>query len=104
MLDPELAAQAAEIAKLDRETARQIIYQCEAWTDRSLAEGIITQEKAWDSYFGLLHECDERLLWSDRQRILGKIDTKKYRPWLSKDPVVLMICRIRASGNKGSCN
>ena len=76
----------------------------EEWTDRNLAMGTITQEVAWDSYFGLLHECDERMFWSDRQRILGKIDTKKYNPFLSRNPVVLIVARIRAAGNRGSYN
>jgi len=104
MLDPELDAVAKKMASLDREAARDLIYQYEAWTDTKLARGEITREMAWDSYFGLLHECDERMMWSDRERILGKIDTKQYNPLLSKNPCVLMIARIRAAGNKSRNN
>jgi hypothetical protein len=44
------------------------------------------------------------MLWSDRQRILGKIDTDKYNPLLSKNPGVVMIARIRAASNRGDRN
>lgn len=104
MLDPEFAARVAEMANLDQETARGLICQYEEWTDHNLAEGRIAQEDAWDSYFGLLHECDMRMLWSDRQRILGKIDTKRYNPWLSKHPTVIMIARIRIAVIGASLN
>lgn len=80
---------------LDRENNRELILRYEARIDELLAAGEIDQEAAWDGYFGLLHECDLRWMWDDRDRILTKIDVKRYDPFLSKDPGVVMIARIR---------
>mgnify|MGYP001573059767 FL=1 len=47
-------------------------------------------------YFGLLHECDESRFLQDRPRILAKIDTKRYNPFMSKNPEIVMLARLRA--------
>jgi len=80
----------------DSNETRKLIYQYEAWLDENLLAGKITQEVAWDCYFGLLHECDLLWLWDDRDRILKKIDIAKYNPFQSKNPNVIMIARIRS--------
>lgn len=79
----------------DKEEIKKEILQAEKWLDENLASGEITQEEAWDGYFGLLHECDVQELREDRERILAKIDVKKYNPLASKDPQVVYLARLR---------
>ena len=93
-----------QFAQLDNETALKLIYQGEEWADRNLREGKITQEVAWNSYFGLFHECEERRLWSERERLLAKIDTEQYNPFLSKNPTVIMMARTRLAARKANNN
>lgn len=78
-----------------KEEIRNEILKYEKIVDEMLAEGKLTQEEAWDGYFGLLHECDVRELWEDRERILAKIDTEKYNPLESKNPQVVYLARLR---------
>ncbi len=81
----------------DKKALRRI-REYEAQIDEKLALGAVAQEVAWDCYFSLLHECDLRWFWEDRNRIIKKIDTKRYNPFLSKDPDVVRIAQIRAEG------
>jgi hypothetical protein len=83
---------------LTDEEAYETICVYEKWIDEHLAAGTITQETAWDCYFGLLHECDLRWFLEDRNRIVAKIDTKRYNPFLSNDPDVIRIAEIRLKG------
>lgn len=78
--------------------AYETIHRYETRIDEHLAAGTIPQETAWDCYFGLLHECDLRWFLEDRNRIVAKIDTKRYNPFLSNDPDVVRIARIRVNG------
>jgi len=97
-LSPDEIAEIAELVSLSNEKARELIMRFEALTDQKLASGEICNEEAWDMYFGLLHECDERDLIEDRERIVAKIDTKTYNPFQSRNPMVVIIARIRAKG------
>lgn len=73
------------------------IVERELWAVKSLEAGDITQETAWDIFFCLLHECDTRNLMEDRERIVARIDTKKYKPFESQDPAIrfLAVLRVR---------
>lgn len=42
----------------DKEEVKKEILKYEKIVDEMLAEGKMSQEDAWDCYFGLLHECD----------------------------------------------
>lgn len=86
---------AKKMSLLDNETVRRRIIELETFIDGNLRTDKISQQDAWDAYFGLLHECDERNLLDDRVRLLKKIDTKCYNPFQSKNPAVVMIARIR---------
>lgn len=79
----------------DKKEIRNEILKYEKIVDEMLAEGKLTQEEAWDGYFGLLHECDVQELWEDRERILGKIDVEKYNPLMSKNPGIVYLARLR---------
>lgn len=81
--------------RLTSEEAKELILDYEKKIDAMFASGVITQEEAWDAYFGLLHECDCREFWEDRQRILSKIDTDTYNPFESKNSTVKLIAVIR---------
>lgn len=97
MYGPDKAAQELLRCKqLTDEAALVKILWCEAFADENLEAGAITQERAWDMYFGLMHECDERGLMEHRRRICGKIDTKKYKPSQSEDPDIRALAFIRA--------
>lgn len=82
--------------QLTNEAALVEILKCEAVADESFEAGAITQERAWDMYFGLMHECDERGLMEHRKRLCGKIDTKKYKPFQSEDPCIRVLAFVRA--------
>lgn len=82
--------------KLDDNALRTLIRYYESQLDESLKQGKISQEEAWDGYFELLNECDWSRFYEDRERILAKIDTKRYNPLASKDPRVIQIVRFRA--------
>lgn len=88
----------SDIAKMSPEERHTLLLELEQKTDMAFAMGRMDQEEAWDSYFGLLHECDESHFENDRARILAKIDTKKYNPFKSKNPEIVMLARIRATG------
>lgn len=77
------------------EEAKKLIYEREKLADDRFMEKIITQEEALDEYFCLLHACDERKFWKDRERILAKIDTKKYDPFKSKNPEIVALAWLR---------
>lgn len=85
-------------AELDDDSFREWVKKIESWADEKLVLGEISREEAWDVYFLLLHECDCRWFWEDRERIVKKIDTKKYDPFKSKNAVVVFVARIRAMG------
>ena len=85
-----------EVQRMSNEVAREEIRRCEEWTNEKLLLGQIAQEEAWDMFFGLLHECDERRLLEDRRRILEHIDVKAYNPFKSKIPEIRFIAMIRA--------
>ncbi|GEM_PF-2147127 len=80
---------------LSNEEALREIAQAEAFADESLEAHAITQEQAWDIYFGLMHECDERRLIEDRRRLCGKIDTNVYNPFKSADSGIRVLAAIR---------
>lgn len=104
MIDRELLDVVENFRSLSDEDARKLILKYEDWIDSSLRSRHITQEMAWDLYFGLLHECDERRFMEDRRRILGKIDTSKYNPLLSGNPDIMMIARLRIAKNGTALN
>lgn len=82
--------------QMDDNTLHSLILHYEKQVDKLLAQGKISQEDAWDCYFGLLNECDCRNFLQDRERILAKIDTKLYNPLESKNPNIIHIVRFRA--------
>ncbi|KKS38254.1 MAG: hypothetical protein UV01_C0004G0056 [Parcubacteria group bacterium GW2011_GWA2_42_14] len=84
-----------EAKKLTNNEALAQILHYEKLLDELVKNKNITQEKAWDGYFGLLHECDERGFLEERERIVTKIDTKKYNPFQSEDFRVRLIARLR---------
>lgn len=86
--------------QLSSEAAKKLILNYEKEVDALLSNGKITQEEAWDAYFGLLHECDCREFWEDRERILSKINTKVYNPFESKNSTVRLIAVIRAQNRE----
>lgn len=86
------------IEKLTREKKHELLLTLESKTDVLLETGMFSQEEAWDMYFGLLHECDDSRFLEDRPRILAKIDTNQYNPFMSKNPAIVMLARIRAEG------
>lgn len=98
-MDP-ITAQAIEdirrFQEISNELAREHIVAYEEWAKANLYIGKITQEDAWDLFFGLLHECDERGLIEDRRRMLTHIDTKRYNPFRSKGPEVRFLAMLRA--------
>ena len=83
---------------IDENTAREMLLYFESLADEEYVSGAITQEKAWDIYFCLLHACDEWDFQEDRKRILGKINTKTYNPFKSKNQEVVLLARFRAHG------
>ena len=83
---------------IDENTAREMLLYFESLADEEHVSGAITQEKAWDRYFCLLHACDEWGFQEDRKRILEKIDTKTYNPLKSKNPKVVLLAHLRAHG------
>lgn len=88
--------QADLCGQMDDNALRTLIRYHENRIDKFLEEGKISQEEAWDGYFELLNECDWSRFYEDRERILAKIDTKRYNPLVSKDPHVILIVRFRA--------
>lgn len=83
-------------AQLSDEYARSLIGALEGEVERCLLLGEIKQDEAWDLFFCLLHECDARNLTEDRARIVSKIDTKVYDPFLSRHPGIRFIAQLRA--------
>lgn len=82
-------------AEMSAEDMRAQILHCECEVDKLVEGGVVSEEEAWDAYFGLLHECD---LWGfveEWRRIVSKIDTQRYNPFKSKDPRVHIIARSR---------
>jgi hypothetical protein len=88
----------SDISGLSREERHQMLLELETRADVLLETEMASQEEAWDMYFGLLHECDESRFLQDRARILAKIDTQRYNPFKSKNPEIVMLARLRASG------
>ena len=88
--------EAVYFQSLSNDDALALVKELEGWIDRNVLIGKITREEAWDSHFCLLHECDERQFLEDRRRILGKIDTKAYNPFLSSNAGVRFIAHLRA--------
>ena len=86
MIDPKFQ-------NLTKEQALNLILHYEKEIDGLLAEGKITDWTAWECYFGLMYECNLWGFWEDRERIVSKIDKKKFNPFLSKNPVVIIIAR-----------
>lgn len=86
---------------MSREERHSMLLESEATTDVMLADGRMPQEAAWDSYFCLLHECDESGFLEDRPRILSKIDQDKYDPLKSGSPGVADLARERMRAAKG---
>jgi len=78
---------------LSREQALAEIRHYEKETDRLLAEDRIPQWKAWEAYFSLMYECNLWGFWEDRERIAAKIDKEQFNPFLSKNPMVILIAR-----------
>lgn len=78
---------------LTPEKALSLIRHFEKEIDQLLSENKITEWKAWESYFGLMYECNLWGFWEDRERILAKIDREKFNPFLSKNPKIVIIAR-----------
>ena len=85
----------ARIKRLTDEEALVEILRCEGFADENLKAGRITQARAWDIYFGLMHECDERGLLDDARRLVGKIDTRTYSPFESEDSGMRYLALMR---------
>lgn len=88
--------QAEYYDRMDDDTMHAVILYYETQVDELLQLGKISQEEAWNGYFELLTHCDWRGFHEDRERILAKIDTKRYKPAESKDPRIIQIVRFRA--------
>ena len=91
----EMSRYANEVNSLTREERHKMLLEYEEFTDRNLAMELISQEQAWDIYFGLLDECDTSRFIEDRPRILSKIDTQRYNPLRSRNPWVVIMARSR---------
>lgn len=89
---------AARFASMDNDEAGEYIVEYEKWIKEKLKISEISEEQAWDLFFCLLHECDERGLVDDRQRILFHIDTDRYNPFESNNVGVRFIAQLRARG------
>ena len=76
-----------------------VLREYEHRIDNLVRGGKVSVEESWDAYFGLLHEYDLLEAWADRERVLKNIDTKRYNPFESKNPNVLLIARIRLGNN-----
>lgn len=100
MVKYELYDSNAPERDMDDVTAKAHILKYERMANWWLMVGKISQEEAWDIYFGLLHECDVRNFTEDRWRIHSKIDTTIYDPLASKNPRVVLLARIRARAMK----
>ncbi|MDP3770093.1 MAG: hypothetical protein Q8R40_04110 [bacterium] len=87
---------AVRCQEMTNEEALIQIVRFETWADVQLEEGVITQVDAWDIYFGLMHECDERGLRDDRVRLCGKIDTSTYNPFKSQNSDIRFLATLRA--------
>lgn len=85
-----------DVKKMTPEERRALLLRIEEWTDEMLRVGQISQMDAWDSYFGLLHECDMSGFGADRERIIGKINVNQYNPFCSKNPATVFLARLRA--------
>ena len=95
-MDIEDVKLAMRCQSMTNEEALQEIHRCEHFADVKLAAGEITQDQAWDVYFGLMHECDERGLMEDRHRLRAKIDVSLYNPMKSSNPGIHFIAMLRA--------
>ena len=82
-------------AEMSAEDMRAQILHYECEIDKLVETGEVSEEEAWDAYFGLLHECDLWGFLEERERIVSKIDTTRYNPFKSKDPRVHIIARSR---------
>ncbi len=78
---------------LTPQQALDAILHYESEIDRLLAEGKMDQWTAWEAYFSLMYECNvrafpdgelEKEFLETRERIVSKIDTKKFNPFASK--------------------
>lgn len=92
----EEIARIEAVKKMSLEEARREVLLYEARIDTLVLSGGISQEEAWDMYFGLLHECNERNLREDRERIVKKIDIHRYNPFASKNPQIRFLAQFRA--------
>ncbi len=95
-LDKGLYLMAMTVQSLSREQRLAMVIAFEAEVDAAFGQGLLTQEQAWDAYFSLIHECDEMRFRDHRPRILAKIDPKRYNPFRSTNPGIVMLARYRA--------
>ncbi|MDP3778795.1 MAG: hypothetical protein Q8R30_01945 [bacterium] len=95
MFSPDDIRSMEHVRNLSNAEALCQIIQTEAFADESMEAHAITQEQAWDIYFGLMHECDERGLIEDRRRLHGKIDINVYNPFKSADNGIRVLAAIR---------
>ena len=86
MIDPEFQ-------NLTEEQSLEAILHYEKEIDALLAEGKMTQWEAWECHFRMMYECNLWGFWEDRERIVSKIDQKKFDPFLSTKPEVIIIAR-----------
>lgn len=84
-----------DIRKLGPEEKHQLLLTLEVGVDEMLSIGTMPQETAWDSYFGLLHDCCVMGWHEDHARILTKINTEQYNPFHSKNPRIVFLARLR---------
>ena len=81
---------------MGNEEALAEIERLEHRIDVKLAIGEMTQERAWDCYFCLMHDCDVMGLMEDFRRLYSKIDTKAYKPFQSRHLSVRFLAGLRA--------
>ena len=96
-LDSSLGAENYQNLAPDQQL--RVLREYEQRVDNLVHVGKVSVEESWDAYFGLLHEYDLLEAWDDRERVLKRIDTKRYNPLQSKNFNAVLIARIRLGNN-----
>ena len=82
-----------DYADLTPEQALNAIRHYEKEIEYLLYANKMTQEQAWEGYFGLFVEAKLRGFHEDCARIYAKIDFQKYNPFSSSNPEVITLAR-----------
>ncbi len=80
-----------EFENLTPEQKLSAIRHNEQEIDKLLVEKKITEWEAWECYFELMYQCNLLGFMEDWERIVSKIDRKKFNPLLSKKPEIILI-------------